>query len=163
MVAASKTLFWAMVFLLIVLYTFSIMGQQVIGEAQDCPDDQPDCGAATFEFSEEVGNQNELFGSIDRTMLTLFVCSTELCGQKVLGPIVVKSPALVVFYLIFTFMTTFGILNLVVSAFCEQSLGNAQGHEEELAAAHDKQREEILQGLRAAFEEMDQDKSGAIT
>lgn len=78
-------------------------------------------------------------------------------------PIVVKTPHMIAFYLIFTFLTTYGVLNLIVSAFCEQSLVNAEAHELEMTAEQDKQRERILKDLRKTFKEMDEDKSGEIS
>lgn len=163
MAQASRTLFWALIFLIVVVYAFAIFVQQIIGEAHECPDQQPDCGRAKYEFDEEVGNQASLFGSVDRSMLTLFICLAEGCGFLIMQPMVLKTPILIVFYLIFIFVTTLGILNLIVSAFCEQSLSTAFENEKEISAEHDKMREKLLKDLRTVFEEMDQDKSGTIS
>ena len=75
------------------------------------------CAAQDLEplygFNEEIGNQTSLFGGVSTSMLTLFVCVTEGCGIDIVRPIVSETPTLAVFWLVFVFVTTFGVLIVI--------------------------------------------------
>ena len=104
-VDSMRTLFWTVLFLVIVVYMFAIFAKQMIGEAQDA-----DTGESVYFFDEAIGTQESLFGSVDKSMLTLFVCFTEGCGMDVARITISNSPGLGMFWLIFVFVTTFGLL-----------------------------------------------------
>ena len=46
-----------------------------------------------YLFNEEIGDQAILFGSVERSMLTLFVCLTEGCGMDIVRPMAVVTPS----------------------------------------------------------------------
>lgn len=151
-VASVKTLFWTLVFLLIVVYTFSIFARQAIGDGD-------------YEFSDDItfGDDTRLFGSLDKTMLTLFVCLTEGCGMDIVHPSVVASPALIIFWSMFIFFTTYGLLNLIVGCFCENAMKISSENEKEILENRDQQRFHILRHMQEAFTSMDLDGTGTIS
>jgi voltage-gated sodium channel len=151
-VASVKTLFWALVFLTIMVYIFSIFARQTIG-------------AGGYEFNSDVtfGDDTRLFGSVDRTMLTLFVCLTEGCGMDIIHPTVMESPALFIFWAAFVFFTTYGLLNLIVGCFCENAMKLANENEKEILENRDQQRMHLLRHMKEAFSSMDDDSSGTIS
>lgn len=118
-----RTLTWALMFLLSVVYVFAIFARQMIGDASDCTDEEVDafdCDAQMkplYKFNREIGDQTTLFGGVDLAMLTLFVCLTEGCGIDIVHPTTLISPALILFWGIFIFFTTYGLLNLIVGVF----------------------------------------------
>merc|ERR1712072_692743 len=149
-----RALTWAMVFLGILVYAFAIFARTQIGsrylcsdgmteraEGEKCPAEAGGGEARTFFFDGfESGDQSSLFGSVDRTMLTLFVCLTEGCGLDVLQPTALRSPGLTVFWLIFVFVTTFGVLNLIIGLFCENSMKIALETEREIKKSQEEER-----------------------
>merc|ERR1719230_2104623 len=174
-VASAKTLFWALIFLLVIVYAFAIFATQIIG--QTCasagtettvaaPEDgviHTSCNPETepfYFFNPEIGTQSSLFGGVSTTMLTLFVCLTEGCGVEVVHPIVTATPVLSLFWLIFIFITTFGVLNLIVGVFCENAMKHAAITETELLRSKEEQRKQLLNHLRGSFRKMDLDGDG---
>eukprot|EP00746_Dinoflagellata_sp_MGD_P149747 gnl/MRDRNA2_/MRDRNA2_81738_c0_seq1.p1 gnl/MRDRNA2_/MRDRNA2_81738_c0~~gnl/MRDRNA2_/MRDRNA2_81738_c0_seq1.p1 ORF type:complete len:534 (+),score=100.96 gnl/MRDRNA2_/MRDRNA2_81738_c0_seq1:120-1604(+) len=151
-VASVRTLFWALVFLSIMVYIFSIFARQTIG-------------AGEYVFNDDVtlGDDKRLFGSVDKTMLTLFVCLTEGCGMDVIHPTVLESPALIIFWATFVFFTTYGLLNLIVGCFCENAMKLANENEKEILENRDQQRMHILRHMKDAFNSMDKDHTGSIS
>eukprot|EP00746_Dinoflagellata_sp_MGD_P149748 gnl/MRDRNA2_/MRDRNA2_81738_c0_seq2.p1 gnl/MRDRNA2_/MRDRNA2_81738_c0~~gnl/MRDRNA2_/MRDRNA2_81738_c0_seq2.p1 ORF type:complete len:574 (+),score=89.42 gnl/MRDRNA2_/MRDRNA2_81738_c0_seq2:120-1724(+) len=151
-VASVKTLFWALIFLTIMVYIFSIFARQTIG-------------AGGYEFNEDItfGDDTRLFGSVDKTMLTLFVCLTEGCGMDIIHPTVMESPALFFFWATFVFFTTYGLLNLIVGCFCENAMKLANENEKEILDNRDQQRMHLLRHMKEAFSSMDDDASGTIS
>lgn len=168
-VDSVRTLFWAVVFLLIVVYIFAIFARQIIGSAVVCTDGQDPCdeedpaSEAFYAFNPEIGDQMSLFGSVDKSMLTLFVCLTEGCGIDIIHPIVLKTPILITFWAIFVFFTTFGLLNLIVGIFCEHAMKTAAENEREILQSREEARRKTLNNLRDAFMAIDDDKSGSIS
>lgn len=171
--ASVRTLFWALSFLLIIVYIFAIFARQIIGFKAKCGTDasgnvgecsEHEPGAEHFYwFNPEIGDQGSLFGGVDRTMLTLFVCLTDGCGIDVVHPTVLRTPWLIGFWITFVFLTTFGLLNLIVGLFCENAIATAAANEQAILASRDAQRRKTLKALRQAFVEMDTDNSGSIS
>lgn len=162
-VDAAKTLIWAILFLLSVLYVFALVARQMIGNAvsPDCGDDE-NCTTERFRLNPEIGSQKLLFGAVDRSMLTLFVCLTEGCGIDIVHPLTLEMPILFVFWVLFIFSATYGLLNLIIGCFCEQAIKNAQENEREMLKSRDSQRKQTLSHMKVAFERMDKDGSGMI-
>mmetsp|Transcript_10241 Transcript_10241/g.21692 ORF Transcript_10241/g.21692 Transcript_10241/m.21692 type:complete len:560 (-) Transcript_10241:58-1737(-) len=171
---AVRALFWAMLFLFGTVYIFALLARILIGSKYECPggpevQEYETCPAGDDpEFlykmiNEDVGTQKSLFGSLNLSMLSLFMCLTEGCGLDVVHPTVRKSPYLAVFWLLFVLTTTFGVLNLVIGLFCENTFKVAKDAEREIMQSHDEVRQERLKALRKAFEDMDDDGSGSIT
>lgn len=170
-ITAVRTLFWAFIFLLCVVYSFAIFAHQTIGQADACDQERrlksrghgtPDESCDLYTFGS-VGTQHSLFGTLSSTMLTLFLCLTEGCGMDIVKPIVSRSPAMCIFWLIFTFSTTFGLLNLIVGCFCENAMHTAAENEKELEQHREAERERVMVSLKDAFLEMDEDKNLHIT
>lgn len=152
-VNSVRHLFWALVFLMTVVFSFALVAKQFIGSAKDCAhaemndEDCPDM----FTFPDIPVDQNTLFGSVHRTMITLFVCLSEGCAANVIQPIVLKRPEMIIFWMCFVFVTTFGLLNVIVGCFCENALSTASQNEFDLVKQRDLYREKRLQELREVF------------
>lgn len=180
MAASGRALFWAGVFLLICVYMFAIFATSQFGKATDCADDddkvrllrilkpsadkgKDDEECNIFSFPTGVGTQESLFGSVEKSMMTLYVCLTEGCGFDVVQPMAMTKPWVVVYFYLFTFVTTFGILNVIVGLFCENIMMAANESERELAQASEDRRLTILWKLKELFVSLDQDGSESIS
>lgn len=198
-VSSGKTLFWAGVFLAIVVYIFAIFATQRFGKAEGDPDmctpgvvstttspgladgltrllkggqsssvssttkfsNQDGCDQYTFEAS--VGDQYSLFGTVDRSILTLYMCVFEGCGFEIIYPMAIETPWVVIFWYIFTFITSFGIMNVIIGLFCENVLDAAMAQEKDQAKKSEEVRKEHLENLKNLFLVMDSDNSQTIT
>eukprot|EP00746_Dinoflagellata_sp_MGD_P039380 gnl/MRDRNA2_/MRDRNA2_19496_c0_seq2.p1 gnl/MRDRNA2_/MRDRNA2_19496_c0~~gnl/MRDRNA2_/MRDRNA2_19496_c0_seq2.p1 ORF type:complete len:260 (+),score=36.58 gnl/MRDRNA2_/MRDRNA2_19496_c0_seq2:248-1027(+) len=96
-------------------------------------------------------------------MLTLFVCLMEGCGEGIIRPVVLATPELIAFWLLFTFLTTLGLLNLIIGLICENAIGNVAADELESQKLREEERARKVLELRQAFLEMDIDQSNDIT
>eukprot|EP00746_Dinoflagellata_sp_MGD_P078230 gnl/MRDRNA2_/MRDRNA2_31300_c0_seq1.p1 gnl/MRDRNA2_/MRDRNA2_31300_c0~~gnl/MRDRNA2_/MRDRNA2_31300_c0_seq1.p1 ORF type:complete len:792 (+),score=129.08 gnl/MRDRNA2_/MRDRNA2_31300_c0_seq1:89-2464(+) len=149
-IASVRTLGWALLFLLILVYAFALFARNVFGNGG-------------YEFNEDVGDAFTLFGTVDRSMLTLFVCLTEGCGLDIVHPTVREAPLMIAFWAIFIFFTTYGLLNLIVGCFCENAMKSAAENEKEMLASRDEMRMMILRHMKDAFNSMDTDGQGTIS
>lgn len=142
------TLFWAFVFLLVIVYSAAIFVRQVWGGP-----------GSDFVFNPEIGDNMILFGRVDHTMLTLFFCLTEGCGMEVIRPTVMVAPLMMFFWVPFIFFTTFGLLNLIVGIFCENAMTTSADSDSALRKSQELMRAHAFAALLRAFEGIDEDRS----
>lgn len=83
--------------------------------------------------------------------------------MDIVQPTVWQSPFLIIFWSIFIFFTTYGLLNLIVGCFCEQAMKSAADTEREMLANRDEKRMAVLRNMQAAFNSMDKDGTGTIS
>eukprot|EP00746_Dinoflagellata_sp_MGD_P144906 gnl/MRDRNA2_/MRDRNA2_77607_c0_seq2.p1 gnl/MRDRNA2_/MRDRNA2_77607_c0~~gnl/MRDRNA2_/MRDRNA2_77607_c0_seq2.p1 ORF type:complete len:428 (+),score=66.41 gnl/MRDRNA2_/MRDRNA2_77607_c0_seq2:1-1284(+) len=179
-VAGGRTLMWGGVFVGIVVYVFGIFAVESFGRASDCEhgrrlktklrDDSSfgEAGGSTGECEDtydfgSTGDQYSLFGTLDRAMLTLYTCVTDGCGFDVVYKMVYKTPWVICYWYLFVFITSFGLVNVMVGLFCENVFAKAVENEREMAAINSEKRLENLEKLAKVFKEMDQDGSHSIT
>eukprot|EP00746_Dinoflagellata_sp_MGD_P140398 gnl/MRDRNA2_/MRDRNA2_73652_c0_seq1.p1 gnl/MRDRNA2_/MRDRNA2_73652_c0~~gnl/MRDRNA2_/MRDRNA2_73652_c0_seq1.p1 ORF type:complete len:665 (-),score=109.54 gnl/MRDRNA2_/MRDRNA2_73652_c0_seq1:42-2036(-) len=175
-VASGRTLFWAGIFLVIIVYIFAILGTDMFGKATLCgarllkarggaieDDGEKSCSDALYEFDSSIGTQASLFGSVDRSMLTLYMCVFEGCGFEIVYPMALTQPWTVVYWYVFIFITSFGIMNVIIGLFCENVLQVALSAEKDQARQAEVVRQERLSHLKALFETMDEDHSETIS
>jgi len=172
-----RALTWALLFLSLLLYIFAIFARLRIGGRFICSDGRTEaqegevCPEAAgggapgsyYAFNEEIGDQGSLFGSVSKTMLTLFVCLTEGCGIEVIHPTVLQTPLLGGFWMVFVLVTMLGVLNLIIGLFCENSIKVALETEKEIMKHQDNKRRAQLEALQRAFMRMDPNGNGEIT
>lgn len=172
-----KAIFWASVFLLLLIYIFGICGTLFFGRASKCnsgwlrrlakkssgsfdgDDSVDECDV--YEFPQH--SQRSLFGSLAHSMLTLSMCTTEGCGFAVIGPMVHENPWVLLFWCLFYFVTVFGIMNVVIGFFCDSIIRSTADTEKELEKNNYHFRLHLIENLKSLFMAIDTDHSGVIT
>ncbi|CAJ1346282.1 unnamed protein product [Effrenium voratum] len=143
---AAWTLFWTWILLAIVIYIFSIIATRLIGQAHR--------GEAFFD---------EYFGSMSRTMLTLFQTTTTEGWADIAREVMKHQPWTAGFFILYLHVTTFAILNVMIAVIVESTLDEAD--QSKLKSA-----EKRLEDLRKAYEKVykvfldgDADQDGVLT
>ncbi|CAK9079837.1 unnamed protein product [Durusdinium trenchii] len=144
-----STLFWVIMLLTVVIYVFAIFLRYTLN-----------CLSSQFEDWNEC---EEYFGSMPAAMYTMFqVITLESWSQVFARPIVRKQPAFLIFFLLFLFLTTFGILNIIVGVIVENTLNAAKQNQELQERRMQRQLRQELESIRRLFEEADADGSGTL-
>jgi len=117
----------------------------------------------SFTFAEGFPTQVELFGTIRRSMLTLFVCFSEGCGMDIIWPMSLAAPWVMMFWHLFVVVTSWGIMNIIVGIFCENIMVAVDSVERELKGPKGVERDKKLLQLRSMFKLLDSNSSGTIT
>ena len=115
MLRALKTIFWVVLLLLILVYVSSILTTQIVGHSGYdmypgvAPLEEVNESPVVLDFNPAI-----YFGSIPRSMFTLFnmVLLAEYAEHA--RAIFEMQPYLLAFYTAFIFMTTFGVLNVII-------------------------------------------------
>ena len=152
---ALKTLVW--IFLLLGLLTYatalivdfmlwSTCSEYAEGEFDDCAD---------------------MFGGIVQTMYTLFqILTLESWSMAVVRPVSVsesgRSPGF--FYVIFVFLwlTSFGLMNIVIGVIVENTLNAAKQNEDLIRKREEAKTSRHLEVMKEIFEAADEDQSGTM-
>lgn len=122
-----RTIFWASLLLIFLLYICGIFCCAMIGKNETAgylsyadPEDRPDYGDDFDAY--------QFFGTVPRAMFTLF----ETCIEPLnIRPVVERQPAMLVFFIGFIFLTTFGVLNVIIGVIVDHTM--AQNDEDESA------------------------------
>lgn len=187
LIGSLKTLFWVAIFLLVLVYIFAIIATTNFGKASTCEDSRrlakaaSSAGAKSDASSNHAGDASEgsaddcdmyiypagesqltLFGSMDHSILTLYLCLTEGCGDTIIKPMALTNPATAMFWLTFVFLTSFGLLNVIIGLICENMMAASAGAEAEMRRQSEEVQQEHLQHLMSLFHAMDADGSGSI-
>eukprot|EP00811_Abedinium_folium_P032359 NODE_540_length_2951_cov_17.177408.p1 GENE.NODE_540_length_2951_cov_17.177408~~NODE_540_length_2951_cov_17.177408.p1 ORF type:complete len:881 (+),score=189.74 NODE_540_length_2951_cov_17.177408:316-2643(+) len=127
--AGIKTLVWAVVLLFFFVYICGILVTTIIGNPESrerrARDDDPP------EFEEEMHN---LFGFLPSSMLIIFRCLTGDCatsqGKPLIGMLVDAYGWQFAFaYITLTMLVTFGLFNLIMAIYIENTLASARSKE----------------------------------
>lgn len=131
--ASIKAMFWVFTLLLLVLYTAGIVCKEIIGTRE----------SGYPAFSEQVMEEKSVllfnnfmyFGSISRSMTTLFSMVILAEWSDVLRPVSERQPAMVLFFIVIVFVCSFGVLNVMIGVVVEHTniAMTAQRNEEKLA------------------------------
>lgn len=151
LVKAFLVLSWVVVLLVIVVYVTALLMTNQIGHQ---------CDSTYAEFSD----CREMFGTIPSSMYTMFqVITLESWSMAVARPILRENAIFVVVFLIFLYLTTFGLLNIVTGVIVDQTQqASSEGEVREQARLMKKKREEALL-LGNLFTTADIDGNGIIT
>ena len=104
------------------------------------------------EYPEFEGCQ-ALFGSVVRSIYTFFqVLTLESWSMVVARPVLEVNPGLVLVFVLFLFLTTFGLLNIIVGVIVENTLQAAKQNLELQQKRQMAQMRIELEMLRTLFE-----------
>eukprot|EP00746_Dinoflagellata_sp_MGD_P147712 gnl/MRDRNA2_/MRDRNA2_80038_c0_seq1.p1 gnl/MRDRNA2_/MRDRNA2_80038_c0~~gnl/MRDRNA2_/MRDRNA2_80038_c0_seq1.p1 ORF type:complete len:553 (+),score=95.79 gnl/MRDRNA2_/MRDRNA2_80038_c0_seq1:146-1804(+) len=149
---ALSVLIWVVVLLFMVIYIVALVMTTNIGH---------ECGGGGFEVWDQC---YELFGSMPRSMYTLFqVMTLESWSMAVARPVLEEKPYMVIVFIVFLYMTSFGLMNIVVGVIVEQTLESANDDAEKKAKEKLLQQEADIKILGRIFTEADEDGGGKVT
>lgn len=153
---AIKTIFWVAIIVIFMLYACAVFLTITIG--QDHSTYEP------YKLLSGGWDYQEFFGSVPRSIFTLFqIITLDDWANGVARHVMTNQPAMAIFFIIFIFITAYGILNVIVGIIVERTLASAKLNEEKSQRNQEKERTRVLHDLRDIFEYADKDKSGTLT
>eukprot|EP00746_Dinoflagellata_sp_MGD_P020836 gnl/MRDRNA2_/MRDRNA2_148556_c0_seq1.p1 gnl/MRDRNA2_/MRDRNA2_148556_c0~~gnl/MRDRNA2_/MRDRNA2_148556_c0_seq1.p1 ORF type:complete len:615 (+),score=129.25 gnl/MRDRNA2_/MRDRNA2_148556_c0_seq1:103-1947(+) len=173
LVGGLRSLFWAGCFMFLLLYLFAMVGTLNFGDDPSC--DVPEAArllkasAGSGATASRAGDLSAddpgctEFVTVPRSLLTLWLCLTEGCGDGIIKPMVLKSPQLMLFWIVFVFIGSFGMLNIIIGLFCENILQAAADAEKSMSVLQDQLRKKQMEMLKDVFMVMDTDGSRTLS
>eukprot|EP00929_Paragymnodinium_shiwhaense_P087513 TRINITY_DN47673_c0_g1_i1.p1 TRINITY_DN47673_c0_g1~~TRINITY_DN47673_c0_g1_i1.p1 ORF type:complete len:975 (+),score=238.62 TRINITY_DN47673_c0_g1_i1:122-3046(+) len=149
-----RSLTWAILLLLIIMYLFAIIFTQ----------------AATEEFQAQTLDDAsyaimvEYYPTVIVTVMTLFLSITGGVNwadvAKPLGQLSVIYLMLFTLYIVFA---SFAVMNVVTGVFCQGAIESAEADQDEVIETQLNSLDEYAERLRKLFEDIDSGQSGSIT
>jgi len=150
-----QTLFWTVVLLVVVLYIAAVILTQQIGHNVEVYGD--------YRKLSGGWDHEELFGTVGRSMFTLMqVMTLDSWLSKVVRHVVVNQWYMIVFFCLFLLITTFGIMNILVSVIVEQTLAASMQNKQRLRAREEKAQKAELDSIKEIFLISDTDGSNTL-
>jgi len=139
-----KSLFWALVLLLLIVYVFAVLFVQAVHEYRS-----DFLSSLTVEENDAL---ERYFDSLASTMITLFMSiANGVSWENVLYPLMKISPFWVLCFLFFVSFTYFAVLNVITAVFCESAIESAQQDQFTLVQSILADKENHLEKVRELF------------
>jgi len=156
--ASLVTLGWVSLLLVTFCWVCAIFTSMGLGESQ------------VWMFTEELVpkpyeefDNEEYFGTVGTSCYTLFqVVTLSQWAPNVMRPILLKYPQQVLFFIFFIFMTTYGMMNIIVATLVQEAVMAAKKHSLATELMERIRKEKLVKKLDAYFTAIDTDESGVI-
>jgi len=130
---------WTVIILVVFLYVAAVFTTSSIGRNTAYDD---------MRLLTNGWDHDELFGSVGRSMFTLLQCMTrDGWASQVARFVIIKQWHLSFFFMFFMMISTYGLLNLVVSVIVEQTLTAARNNASRDKAKEERSQRAELEGL----------------
>jgi len=161
--SAMRALVWIGLLLLLTLYCGAIACTMLIGQNPVfAPGDKH-----LIEYEERYGvvvDTERYWGSMARSMLSLFQIFTLDDWNAIVRPVVeTHSPFMLLFFICFVFVTTFGLLNLLMGTIVDRAMHVARESEEEKERLIRDEHNQMMLATVRLFSAMDVDKNGYLS
>lgn len=153
---SAKTLCWVALMIMAFIYICAIFTTLMIGKNDKLYDQY---------YLDSGGWDHEVyFRTVPRSMFTLFqIVTFESWSERIVRHVMQKQPAMVVFFVIFMAISSFGLLNVVVGVVVESTLSTSEKDDNKIKRAQERDRQRVFDHLREIFEGADEDGSGTLT
>ncbi|KAF4730115.1 hypothetical protein FOZ62_014499, partial [Perkinsus olseni] len=91
------------------------------------------------------------------------IVTLENWADGIVRHVVSNEPLMVIFFVLFIMLTSFGLMNLVIGVIVENTLATARTNEDRIRRQQERERSRVLAHLKDIFEMADQDESGSLT
>ncbi|CAK9100101.1 unnamed protein product [Durusdinium trenchii] len=152
---SMQTLFWTVVLLVVVLYIAAVILTQQIGHNVEV--------YGNYRKLSGGWDHEELFGTVGRSMFTLMqVMTLDSWLSKVVRHVAVNQWYMIAFFCVFLLITTFGIMNILVSVIVEQTLAASLQNKQRLRVREEKAQRAELDSIKEIFLISDTDGSNSL-
>jgi len=163
LVGSLRALFWVVLLLLMVVYGFAIFFVEMVGRRSDLyPGYDTSEEAITSALAFMNYNCYEYFGSVQRSMMTLFSISL-LAEWDSFRPIWEFQAWIVPIFLLLIFVTSFGIVNVIIGVIVERTTSSMN----EIHASHmEEMKTQKMREIRRIANDLwlsDHDGNGQIS
>eukprot|EP00439_Symbiodinium_sp_Y106_P001418 s5220_g1.t1 len=142
-----KSLFWALVLLILIVYVFGVIFSQAVNDFLQ--DQEPDAPSVTEQGREVLQAR---FGTVLDAMLSLFMSITDgISYVELLTPLSTLSGLWIFVFLFYMSFTYFAVLNVVTGVFCHSAIESAQNDHAAVVQSILENKETHMRKLRQLF------------
>eukprot|EP00928_Gymnodinium_smaydae_P012185 TRINITY_DN14431_c0_g1_i1.p1 TRINITY_DN14431_c0_g1~~TRINITY_DN14431_c0_g1_i1.p1 ORF type:complete len:651 (+),score=89.62 TRINITY_DN14431_c0_g1_i1:53-2005(+) len=158
--ATVKSVAWAFVLILIIVYGFAVAFTQAVAEYH-LDNGIPKCSSSN---ACDLNDLTMFWGSLERSMFTLFKCiSNGLDWHDAVQTLGVVGPFWLLLFLFYIAFMTFAVLNVLTGLFCQSAIESTQSDKELAAMQMMAHRDKLVDFMTQLFKEIDDEHSGLLT
>lgn len=155
LIESARTLAWTVLLITVFLYICAVFLTKQIGQNDEVYDD--------YRKLSGGWDYEEYFGTVGRSMWTLLQCMTlDSWSSRIARHVISRQWYMSVFFVVFLLLSTFGMLNIVVSVIVEQMLTASKKNAKRTAVREEKARRTELESIREIFLMSDADGNGEL-
>lgn len=161
-VGSVRAMSWILLLLGIAIYVWAIICVEVIGSNAAYPEYRR---TSDDMFEEALSEFNNFFyfGNLERSMLSTLNMILLAEWAEVVRPMWVVQPFMVFPLVIFTFISTFGILNLIVGVIVERMMAAMLAAKEDSLEVAQQKRMRLIEEITSSFFDIDADGDQMIS
>jgi len=103
------------------------------------------------------------FGSIGRSMYTLFMIMTLANWDTVCSVTMTEYPSIFLFFMVYIIFSSYTVISMITGVICEALVCTTENDEAHMISELAQGREAFKDSLRKIFSELDVDQSGMVT
>lgn len=150
-----QTLAWTVILTTVFIYISAVLLTKQIGHNTDL--------YGTYKKLSGGWDHEEYFGTVGRSMYTLLQAMTlDSWASKIARHTITNQWYMTVFWILFLLVSTFGIMNIVVSVIVELMLTASQNNEKRIRVREDRARRAELETIKEIFRSGDEDGSNTL-
>eukprot|EP00929_Paragymnodinium_shiwhaense_P006953 TRINITY_DN11090_c0_g1_i1.p1 TRINITY_DN11090_c0_g1~~TRINITY_DN11090_c0_g1_i1.p1 ORF type:complete len:508 (-),score=108.52 TRINITY_DN11090_c0_g1_i1:149-1672(-) len=155
-VCTLKTVFWAMILLLLIIYVFGLLFVQALADHKE---------AIGLENHDQLGDDLIMFwGSLPDAMITLYkTIAGGLSWHDAVYPLREVGFIWVSLFLVYTAFTILAVMNVITGVFCESAIESAKQDQEAVIQQRLQNKKAYTEKLKLLFNTIDDDGSNQIT
>ncbi|CAJ1422505.1 unnamed protein product [Effrenium voratum] len=153
-----KSLMWAMVLLMLIVYVFAVLFTQAVNDFANDPVSQQ------LYTEYELEASKLYFRNLSATMLSLFMSiAGGVSWEQVLLALYKISYVWVAIFLFYIAFTYFAVLNVVTAVFCQSAIDSAQNDHATMMHAVLANKQAHLEKVKDLFSRLGAEETGSIT
>lgn len=154
-ISTVRAMFWALVLLLVITYSFAVLFVGAYGEYMSS---SPDESTASYE------SLHLYFGNLPKSLFTLFMSITGgISWEVAVRPLAELDWIYVGLFNAYIIVVLFAVMNVMTGVFCQTAIQSAEQNHEEQIQEELASRKLHTSHLRRLFQEIDQNDSGHFT
>eukprot|EP00932_Pfiesteria_piscicida_P002779 SRR837773.12701.p1 GENE.SRR837773.12701~~SRR837773.12701.p1 ORF type:complete len:477 (-),score=227.82 SRR837773.12701:43-1452(-) len=150
-----QTLAWTVILTTVFIYISAVLLTKQIGHNTEI--------YGHYKKLSGGWDHEEYFGTVGRSMYTLLQAMTlDSWSSKIARHTITNQWYMTIFWIVFLLISTFGIMNIVVSVIVELMLTASQNNEKRLRVREDRARRAELESIKEIFRSGDEDNSNSL-
>jgi len=161
---AIEATFWVACVLVICIYVCAIFCVDFIGGAPEGTYPGFATDPAVIDEQEVMANFNPhiTFGSMGAAMCSLFNIAIMAEWTEIVRPVMLKQPAMVLFFIVFMCFVCFGVMNVIIGMIVDSTIQHARDLDLEQQRANKRKKVHVLSELKDVIFKVDASGNDAI-
>eukprot|EP00927_Polykrikos_kofoidii_P061852 TRINITY_DN5667_c0_g4_i1.p1 TRINITY_DN5667_c0_g4~~TRINITY_DN5667_c0_g4_i1.p1 ORF type:complete len:517 (+),score=69.00 TRINITY_DN5667_c0_g4_i1:126-1553(+) len=163
---AALAVGWVAVLMVVVVYSCSLVLTIVIGQRSDMWADETEtvaCWTGICPMDQSQEQIDAWFGSVPRSMMTLFMVTTLANWPLVVDVVQPKFPLMPFLLVGYIFLTTYAVLSLITAVLSENIINAVREDEYNKVMVHAEDRLGFLRASQDAFARLDTNREGKLS